>query len=140
VELLDWIYVDQIEPWMREMKNTFIFVESFPAGANSLAKVSDQGWSRRFELFYEGVEIANAFEELLDPHEHEVRWERIQSSRKVKGLKPLGKDSEFFACIRSGLPSCVGIALGLERLFMSLHGFKNLSEFKPFAKRMDELI
>ncbi len=133
-ELLDWIFVHKIEPSFKIEKNSWVFVHSYPIGSLSLAQANKEGWSDRFELYMEGVELANAFCELVDYEEHEKRWKQIGLNRKKRGLPNLGRDEDFFSLIKKGLPRCSGIALGMERLFMAFTGLNAIKEFKLFSK------
>ncbi|MCB0357215.1 MAG: EF-P lysine aminoacylase GenX, partial [Bdellovibrionales bacterium] len=115
-ELFNWIFVDKIEPQLNPEQPTII--HSYPAWIPTLAKIDEYGWAQRFELYCGGFELANAFNELLDYNEHEQRWLKIAQIRREQNLLPLGRDEEFFTAIKKGIPPTVGIAMGLERLFM----------------------
>ncbi|MDR1958655.1 MAG: EF-P lysine aminoacylase GenX [Planctomycetaceae bacterium] len=88
--------------------------------------------SQRFELFIDGMELANGYHELLDPSELKQRFERINTLRKLDGKKSLPVESRLLAAMRHGLPPCSGTALGLDRLVMVALGAKSIDEVIPF--------
>ena len=97
-----------------------LFLTDFPDRLCALAKVRG-GRAERFELFIEGVEIANGWTEETDPHE--VRARLVREAEK-RGL-PL--DEEFIDA-HSELPPCAGCSVGLDRLFMIFAGRESLAD------------
>ncbi|MCB0389647.1 MAG: hypothetical protein KDD58_00080 [Bdellovibrionales bacterium] len=131
-ELFDWVFVHKIEETLKQ--NHPIILHSYPPWMPTLAKTNEQGWAERFELYFRGYELANAFNELLNYEEHERRWLEICNIRIAQKLPPLTKDQQFFEFIKNDLPPTLGIALGLDRLFLAIQNHKNISDFKVFAK------
>jgi len=74
--------------------------------------------SERFELFVDGMELANGYHELLDADVLEQRFRKTNALRVSDGKKPLPVESRLLAAMRTGLPPCCGVALGLDRLIM----------------------
>ena len=97
----------------------------------------DARFCERFEVYVEGIELANAFNELTDGHEQKRRFERWQTERQRLGKKSFPKDQTFFDAV-DHLPPTVGIALGLDRLLALALGSKSLSAVRPF--KLDELL
>jgi lysyl-tRNA synthetase class 2 len=85
----------------------------------------------RFEVYFCGVEIANAFEELTQMEEQRRRFERDIETRRTRGL-PLYPKDEIFLQSLSDLPPCSGIAVGLDRLIMLLTGAESIGEVLAF--------
>ncbi len=98
------------------------FVRDYPASQAALARLRDDGdgWpvGERFELYVDGIELANGFHELCDPVEQRQRFERDLQQRQQRGapLPPL--DERLLAALAAGLPDCAGVALGFDRLVM----------------------
>lgn len=98
------------------------FVRDYPASQAALARLRDDGdgWpvGERFELYVDGIELANGFHELCDPLEQRQRFERDLQQRQQRGapLPPL--DERLLAALAAGLPDCAGVALGFDRLVM----------------------
>ncbi|HIC97134.1 MAG TPA: elongation factor P--(R)-beta-lysine ligase [Aquificaceae bacterium] len=113
----------EIEQELGREKPTFL--RDYPASLCALAKVRE-GVAERFELFIEGVEIANGWTEEIEPAE--VRRRLMKESVKRK----LPVDEEFIKAHES-MPKCAGCSVGLDRLFMfyigkdSLEGIELLS-------------
>lgn len=124
------IFLEKIEPYL-ESENPLI-VEKYPPSQAALARLTEDGWGERFELYWHGLEICNAFHELNDP---KIQADRFQADLRQK--KALGKevpplDEDFLKALAAGLPPSGGIALGLERLFMALNRIQKISELKVF--------
>lgn len=130
------IFIEKIEPFIDSTQP--FFLEKYPPSQAALARLTPDGWGERFELYWKGYEIANAFHELNDP---EIQIQRFQADLDHK--KNLGKeipplDLDFLRALRSGMPPSSGVALGLERLFMALHGVSQISQLKVFPYKMIE--
>ncbi len=98
-----------------------------------MARLTKDGWGDRFEIYFKGFEIANAFHELNDPKVQLLRsMEDLEKKRKLgKETPPL--DDQFMQALQGGMPPSAGIALGLERLFMAKTGITQIAELKPFS-------
>lgn len=88
----------------------------FPEDQAALAKTMN-GKAKRFELFYEGMELANGFLELTDGKKLKERFEKVNRLREKEGKKAFALDEHFLACIND-LPECVGVSVGFDRLLM----------------------
>jgi len=97
-----------------------IFVYGYPVEVSPLARRNDKDPGRvdRFELFINGMEMANAFSELNDPLDQRERF-LAQKNEKESGL-PLGIDDEFLAAMEYGMPPAAGEGIGIDRLTMIL--------------------
>ncbi|MFB0987653.1 MAG: EF-P lysine aminoacylase EpmA [Gammaproteobacteria bacterium] len=88
--------------------------------------------AKRFELFGHGMELANGYFELSDAAEQRARFEKDNAARKEKELQAHDVDEKLIAALESGLPSCSGVAVGVDRLLMLLVEAKNISEVISF--------
>ncbi|MCB1742985.1 MAG: hypothetical protein KDK91_21595, partial [Gammaproteobacteria bacterium] len=75
-------------------------------------------FARRFELYIEGVEIANGYQELRSAAEQRARILADLAFRRDAGLPELPVDEHLLAALAHGLPSVSGVAMGLDRLLM----------------------
>lgn len=120
------IFIEKIEnQWPQDR---LVFVEKYPPYQAALARVGADGWAERFEAYWQGLELANAFHELNDPEIQRQRANEDLQKKKDMGKKEIKLDSDFFAALDYGLPPSAGIALGLERLYMALFRYKKISQ------------
>lgn len=98
------------------------FLWAYPAAQAALAEtfVERDGntVAKRFELYLDGLEIANGYQELTDADEQRRRFEADNSERQALGLPVIPLDEHLLAAMQSGIPACAGVALGLDRLLM----------------------
>jgi lysyl-tRNA synthetase class 2 len=128
----DLLLTHLVEPRLGRGHLTFLF--DFPASQASLARVhpGDPPLAERFELYLEGVELANGFHELADAGEQRTRFERQLHARQSlnRGTVPL--DERFLSALEIGLPDCSGVVLGFDRLVMLAAGAHSVAEIIPF--------
>jgi len=113
-------WVERIEPGLQGA----MIIEDWPASQAALAQVRDDGeWpvAQRFEVFIDGVELANAFLELDDGAEQHRRFHEANALRAAHGEAPNPVDQPFLDAV-AVLPPTAGIALGIDRLLAVLTG------------------
>ncbi len=104
-----------IEPHLARNDTPFAITD-FPTSQAALARVQN-GVAERFEVYYQGIELANGFHELTDAKQQKARFERDNQTRLERGLKVRALDDRFLAAMAHGLPQSTGVALGVDRLF-----------------------
>jgi len=124
------IFLNEIEPNFKDF--SFLFVVDYPAPLAALAKLSEKNckYAERFELYYKGVELANAFSELTNADEQRKRFEEEQELRKKLGKEIFGIDEDFLFAVEN-MPDCAGIALGVDRLVQIFSSCKNIDNVVP---------
>jgi len=128
-EWLQLLMTHVIEPQLG-FDNIPVFITEFPASQASLARVQevDGVWvGERFELYVEGVELANGFHELTDVSEQRARFDADNRQREQLGLPLVVIDEALLGALAHGLPACAGVALGFDRLLMLQQGFEDIS-------------
>lgn len=125
------ILIDFIEPGMKA-KGPLI-VRDFPPSQAALARFTPDGWVDRFEFYWNGFEIANAFYEVTDPGEQRRRWQAEQDERTRMGTSAVPQDEALIQALERGMPPTGGIALGLERLYMACRKIDDIKRLKFFA-------
>ncbi|HVT37097.1 MAG TPA: EF-P lysine aminoacylase EpmA [Nevskiaceae bacterium] len=108
------------------------FLYDFPASQAALARVRGEV-AERFELFWRGIELANGFHELTDAVEQEARFRADQAWRRMQGRDVPPYDAHLIAALRAGLPTCAGVALGIDRLLMLKLGLPDVASTLAFA-------
>ena len=131
-ECLDLLIGLVIEPHMKG----YIFVYDYPVSQAALARVNatDVRVAERFELFYNGLELANGFSELTDAALQRARFEADNRQRFEQDLAVYPLDEDLLAALSYGLPDCAGVALGLDRLLMVLLDFDSIDQVMTFCE------
>ncbi len=129
--LLDIILSNQIQPQLGQTRPQI--VTNYPLSQAALAKpcTDDPACAARFELFASGIEIANGYDELRDA---DILVQRAIASNKKRvavGRPALEVETTLVAAMRDGLPSCAGVALGVDRLLMIQIGAKSINQVIP---------
>lgn len=129
---LNLLFSECVEP--RLQAPTLVY--AFPASQAALARVVE-GDDRvpsaaRFEMFVKGMELANGYFELTDADEQLRRFEADQAQREALGIAASPIDMPLVDALRSGMPSCAGVALGVDRLVMLALGASTIGEVIAF--------
>ena len=124
-----------IEPELAKQHQAF-FIYDYPASQAQLAKIKhDQQGNAvadRFELYIEGVEIANAYNELLDANELRQRFEQDNQHRKQLNKAVIPIDENLLVAMQAGLPECSGVSVGFDRLMMLVLDKKSINAVQSF--------
>ncbi|WP_373886884.1 EF-P lysine aminoacylase EpmA [Acinetobacter sp. YH01020] len=116
---IDLLFSHYVEPSLGF--DTPVFLTDFPPEMASLAKtrVDEDGElvAARFELYIEGLELANAYDELIDADVLRSRFEADNAERAKLGLHVMPIDEYLLAALPH-MSECAGIALGIDRLLM----------------------
>lgn len=130
-DLLDLLLTHVIEPAFPDDQLTVI--RDFPASQCALAKLrmDDVPVAERFEIYLGATELANGYHELNDADEQRSRFENDLSRRLAGGSETPDLDERLLHSLAS-LPDCAGIAMGLDRLLLCLHGKTAMSEVIAF--------
>lgn len=116
-------------------RNALTFIHGYPASQAALARLDphDPRTARRFELYCDGIELANGFHELAAASEQRARFERDNAERRRLGFPPSRLDERLLAALESGLPDCAGVALGFDRTLMLATGASHIDEVLAFT-------
>ena len=130
---LDLLFSHAVEPNLGHDLPTLI--TEYPPATAALAKTAiDKDGNlvaKRFELYINGIEIANAYDELADGSALRERFEQDNVLRQQHDLPVMPIDEHLLAAC-DDLPACSGIAVGIDRLLMVMTGAKSLQEVIPF--------
>jgi lysyl-tRNA synthetase class 2 len=130
---LDLILTHTVEPNLG--RDGLCFIHDYPASQAALARINPENpqVAERFELYYQGVELANGFHELADAQEQRKRFTAELETRKEQGLAVVPMDEYLLAALEAGLSPCAGVALGVDRLVMLALGAESLAEVMAFT-------
>ena len=128
---LDFLLSRAVQP---RLPRGGVFVYDFPPSQAAMARIrpGSPPLAERFELYLDGIEVANGYHELADATEQRTRFEADLAERARRGRKRAPLDERFLAAMAAGLPDCAGVALGLDRLLMVAIGARHLSEVLAF--------
>lgn len=142
----DWVDDDRepmLDLWLAEVvepalpAHELTCLHAWPASMAALARVepdAEDGTpvARRFEVFWQGMELANGYYELVDAAEQQQRFERDQRLRVGRRQHVAPLDRYLQSAMESGLPDSAGVALGVDRLLMALTGEKDIRRVLAF--------
>ena len=116
----DELMVCNIEPNLGRGRMTFLI--DYPSNRASLSrlKAANPQVAERFELYIEGMELANAFGELTDAKIQQERFDAARKFRAANNMKEYPPTPKFFQALSDGMPESSGSALGVDRLIMVL--------------------
>ena len=126
--LLNLILGSQIEPQLGQ--GTLCALAYYPASQAALARKRWHGQEQvaeRFEIYYQGIELANGYHELTHADEQRQRFYEANALRLAFGKEPLPIDENFLQALEKGLPDCCGVAVGFDRLLMLRQGQKEIA-------------
>ena len=106
-----------------------LFVTDYPASICPLTKrkAGNPEIAERFELFVQGMEIANAYTELNDPDLQEQLF-RTQLDGLPEEDSMARMDHDFIRALRHGMPPAGGLGIGIDRLVMLLTNAQSIRE------------
>ena len=124
--------VEKVEPALKKLGGPVVLMD-YPVEAAALSrrKPNNPLVAERWELYIDGVEIANAYSELTDPIEQRFRFEECAEQRKALGKKIYPIDEAFIQSMEK-MPPSGGVALGVDRLLMLIAGADSLDAVLPF--------
>ncbi|MDZ4659668.1 MAG: EF-P lysine aminoacylase EpmA [Bythopirellula sp.] len=133
-EWLNLLLATQIEPRLGLQGPEIL--HDYPASQASLAKIvmreSCSEVAERFELYWQGVELANGFHELTDAAELRARFMEVNAARVADNRPALPLPESLLTALEQGLPNSAGCALGFDRLVMLAIGAESIGEVMAF--------
>jgi len=131
-DLLDFLVATVVGPALGRDQLTCL--HHFPASQAALAQLDavDPRTALRFELYAQGIELANGYVELAGAAEQQRRFEADLAARRRLGRGQPDIDTRLLAALQAGLPSCAGVAMGFDRVAMLALGEKRIDAVMPF--------
>lgn len=128
----DLLLTHLVEPQLGRGRLTFI--HDYPASQAALARIrpGKPPVAERFELYLDGIELANGFHELTYAPEQRQRFEQDCAVRAQRGLASVPADESLLAALAGGLPDCSGVALGFDRVVMITAGKRAITDVIAF--------
>lgn len=127
-ELFFSVFLNLVEPEIRTAWP--LYLKHYPPELAALSRIAD-GRAERFELYWRGIELCNAYCELPGRSANQERFDAANALRRETGRPLMEPDPEFLE-LSDVLGTLSGNALGLERLMMIYAGKENLADVSPF--------
>ena len=120
------LFIQEVEPKIPQ--EAPYFIKDWPLSVSTMAKRKDANRVERFELYINGLEIANGYTELLDITEQKQRFERDNIERNSSGKQTFAIDEEFLDALGKLQGPYAGVSIGVDRLLMVLLGKKRIED------------
>ncbi|MFS8150393.1 EF-P lysine aminoacylase EpmA [Vreelandella titanicae] len=132
---LDLLMSVVIEPQLGQQELSVVV--DYPASQAALARRhqdADGEWvASRFEVYLNGIELANGYDELTDAAEQRTRFAEDNAERRRLGLPEVDVDERLLAALEHGMPEGAGVALGIDRLIQLALGKARLEDVLTFS-------
>lgn len=125
-DIFHLVFLNIIEPHLA--KYPYLLLYEYPASQAALSslKVNNPKVCERFEVYLNGIELCNAFNELTDKNEQLARFIKAKKEREDIYGQSMPFPAVLMNSLERGLPDpCSGVALGVERLLMGLTGIRD---------------
>lgn len=138
IELINKLIEDYLEPISLKNGNLPVFIYNIPEIISPLSKSNLNGISKRFEMFINGKEFINAYEEENNPFKQKFKFIKQQINKdKFNDFESLIPDYKFVEFMEWGMPPTGGWGMGIDRLVMKLSGVERIEKVLPFGKLND---
>ena len=131
---LDLLMTHRLQPAFSP--DELLAIIDYPASQCALAKLREDGdghaVAERFELYLGPIELANGYHELLDAAEQGARFARDGDVRRGRNDSVPPTDTRLLAALAAGMPTCAGVALGIDRLLMAMLGTPRIADVLAF--------
>jgi lysyl-tRNA synthetase class 2 len=150
-ELYDLIFIHAVEPNLKT-KNP-VFLLDYPAFVPCLAKNNQtkdlkteglktknsqteksQKTVERWELYWNGIELANCFSEEQDPQKVKEFFINEEAEKERSAIVKHNVDHDYWKIFERGFPRCSGVAMGVDRFIMALTQKSSIDGVLPFPE------
>ncbi len=129
------VMIEEIEPAIRE--DAPYFLVDWPSAISTMAKRKEVNKVERFELYIDGLEIANGYTELLDAEEQEARFLADNTARLALGKQEFSIDEDFLEAVSTLAGPVSGVSIGVDRLLMALLKEETIDGVLPLRVRVN---
>jgi len=131
---LDLLMVTRVEKGLGDDGPVFLW--GYPPSRAALARIEPgpPPVALRAELYWKGVELCNAYDELVDPTEQLQRFQEESRARAQLSKTTPPIDHGLVSALREGMPACAGVALGFDRLVQLAYGVSHVADVIAFAE------
>jgi elongation factor P--(R)-beta-lysine ligase len=127
------VMLQEVEPRLKSPEPVLLY--GWPSSISTMAQRKDVHTVERFELYIDGLEIANGYTELLDAEEQRARFAEDNATRKALGKAEFPIDEEFLEALSMLEGPIAGVSIGIDRLLMALGRKATIDEVLPLRLR-----
>jgi len=123
-----------VQPYLGKKELTIL--TDYPSDIAALAQIVEkdgEAVAERFEIYYEGIELANGYRELTDSEAVRERCKSENQIRSLQNKKTYDLNENFLSSVRDYFPECCGVSVGFDRALMLKHRVQSIGEVLPFA-------
>lgn len=120
------LFIQEVEPAIG--KGRAYFIKDWPKSISTMARMKDAHRVERFELYINGLEIANGYTELLDAKEQNDRFLRDNEERKILGKRTFLPDEGLLRALDHLSGPYAGVSVGMDRLLMVMLGKSHIKD------------
>jgi lysyl-tRNA synthetase class 2 len=139
--LYDLVFIHSVEPNLP--RSSPVILMDYPSFVPCLAKRKDEKTMERWELYVRGVELANCYSEETDPETVRAYFEAESAVKRQNALVQHKVDENYWKIFQPRdrnlqevpFPHCSGVAMGVDRLVMSLTGKSAIDSVLPFPMK-----
>lgn len=128
--LYDLIFIHAVEPNLYGERPAVLL--DYPGFVSCLARDTGAGTKERWELYVNGIELANCYSEETKAEKVRLFFEAEQAEKEKTARMPHKVDGEYWKIFAGNFPRCSGTAMGLDRLIMALTGKTSIDSVFPF--------
>lgn len=132
---LDLLMSVVIEPQLGQQELSVVV--DYPASQAALARrhqdIDGEWVASRFEVYLNGIELANGYDELTNAEEQRARFAEDNAERRRLGLPEVDVDERLLVALEHGMPEGAGVALGIDRLIQLALGKARLEDVLAFS-------
>ncbi len=114
--ILQFLFSHYIEPKLKDLTVIYYYPETQAALAKKTI-IDNEKVAKRFEIYFNNIELANGYDELIDADEQQKRFAEENNKRKKQKKETFDIDKDFILDLKN-LNPCCGVAVGFDRLLM----------------------
>ncbi|MDR3110059.1 MAG: EF-P lysine aminoacylase GenX [Planctomycetaceae bacterium] len=134
---VDLLFAELVEPYLGLETPTLLY--DFPTYQSQLAKTRKDRLedgsvfeiAQRYEIYVDGIELANGYDESFNANELKKRLAITNQQRSSDGHNPIPQD-RFLEAMQSNIKQCCGCAVGIDRLLMIMLAAEKIDDVIVF--------
>ena len=140
--MINKLIEEYLEPITNKSDNKFLptFIYNIPEIISPLSKSDENGIGLRFEMFINGIEYMNAYEEENNPFKQKFKFQIQQNNKEMGDEESLIPDYKYLENMEWSLPPTGGWGMGIDRIVMLISDSKKIEKVLPFGRLNDVIV